>query len=82
MVVHIYQNGTRVHYLKNNLKYKHSGATGTQVGVVSIEGITAYYSTRVPLLVHVYHGTYTCTYTYTMSQLIRVRTRVRVVARV
>jgi hypothetical protein len=27
-----YQNGTRVqilHYLKNNLKYKHSGATGT-----------------------------------------------------
>ena len=32
------------HYLKNNLKYKHSGATGTQVGVVSIEGITVYYS--------------------------------------
>ncbi len=34
------------HDLKNNLKYKHSGATGTLVGVVSIEGIT----------VHVYHG--------------------------
>ncbi len=29
-----------LHYLKNNLKYKHSGATGTLVGVVSIEGIT------------------------------------------
>ena len=37
-MVHVY------HYLKNNLKYKHSGATGTQVGVVSIEGITVYYS--------------------------------------
>ncbi len=32
---------TNIHYLKNNLKYKHSGAT---VGVVSIEGITVYYS--------------------------------------
>jgi hypothetical protein len=36
------------HYLKNDLKYKHSGATGTLasglVGVVSIEGITVYYS--------------------------------------
>jgi hypothetical protein len=45
MVPFIY--GTRVqikHYLKNNLKYKHSGATGTLVGVVSIEGITVYYS--------------------------------------
>ncbi len=60
--VHVY-----VQYLKNNLKYKHSGA---QVGVVSIEGITVYYSTytctvpypwystRVPFwYVHVYHGT-------------------------
>ncbi len=40
-VVHVYVQI----YLKNNLKYKHSaGATGTQVGVVSIEGITVYYS--------------------------------------
>jgi hypothetical protein len=34
--------------LKNDLKYKHSGATGTLasylVGVVSIEDITVYYS--------------------------------------
>ncbi len=29
-MVHVYVQ----HYLKNNLKYKHSGATGTQVGVV------------------------------------------------
>ncbi len=34
------------HYLKNDLKYKHSGATGTLpvVGVVSIEDITVYHS--------------------------------------
>ncbi len=36
------------HYLKNDLKYKHSpGATGTLAGVVSIEDITVYYSTYV-----------------------------------
>ncbi len=29
------------------MKYKHSGATGTLVSVVSIEDITVYYSTRV-----------------------------------
>ncbi len=42
MVLHVYVQ--KKHYLKNDLKYKHSGATGTQVGVVSIEGITVYYS--------------------------------------
>jgi hypothetical protein len=54
--VHVYVRtivrtiGTRVRtnihyrYLKNDLKYKHSGATGTLVGVVSIEDITVYYS--------------------------------------
>ncbi len=45
---HYWYHGTRVrvqiqHYLKNDLKYKHSGATGTLAGVVSIEGITVYY---------------------------------------
>jgi hypothetical protein len=30
------------HYLKNDLKYKHTGATGKLVGVVSIEDITVY----------------------------------------
>jgi hypothetical protein len=37
--VHVYVQ----HYLKNDLKYKHSGATGTLVGVVSIEDITVHY---------------------------------------
>jgi len=36
--------------VKNNLKYKHSGATGKLVSVVSINDITVYY-------VHVYHKT-------------------------
>ncbi len=34
--VHVYVQ----HYLKNDLKYKHSGATGKLVGVTSIEDIT------------------------------------------
>jgi hypothetical protein len=34
---------TREHYLKNDLKYKHSGATGKLVGVVSIEDTTVCY---------------------------------------
>jgi hypothetical protein len=33
----------QIHYLKNDLKYKHSGATGKLVGVASIEDITVYY---------------------------------------
>ncbi len=41
MIMNVMYVRTRVqiykHYLKNNLKYKHSaGATGTQVGVVSM----------------------------------------------
>jgi hypothetical protein len=31
------------HYLKNDLKYKHSGATGKLLGVVSRADITVYY---------------------------------------
>jgi hypothetical protein len=34
------------HYLKNDLKYKHSGATGKLVGVVSIKDITVYYGSN------------------------------------
>ncbi len=33
-------------YLKNDLKYRHSGATGKLVGVVSIKDITVYYSSN------------------------------------
>ncbi len=33
-------------YLKTNLKYKHSGATGKLVGVVSINDITVYYGSN------------------------------------
>jgi hypothetical protein len=45
ILVHMYYTCTYVQILtlshKNDLKYKHSGAT---VGVVSIEDITVYYS--------------------------------------
>jgi hypothetical protein len=33
-------------YLNNDLKYKHSGATGKPVGVVSIEDITVYHGSN------------------------------------
>ncbi len=42
-MVHMYVHLDE-HYLKNDLKYKHSGARGALVGVVSIEDITVYYS--------------------------------------
>ncbi len=64
------------HYLKNDLKYKHSGATGKLVSVVSIEDITVYYGSNstamsaarisatiiVPWYVHVYVHVYVRTY--------------------
>jgi hypothetical protein len=57
------------HYLKNNLKYKHSGAKGKLVGVVSRNGITVYYNSnwtamsaaRISTTLLTYVRTYTCT---------------------
>ncbi len=42
MYVHVHVQ----HHLKNDLKYKHTGATGKLVGVVSIEDITVYYGSN------------------------------------
>jgi hypothetical protein len=63
--VHVYKYK---HYLKNNLKYKHSGAIGTQMGVVSTYVLeyhgsmvrVQYHGTRVPW--YVYHNGTVCTY--------------------
>ncbi len=54
------------HYLKNDLKYKQSGATGKLGGVVSIDDITVYYGSNstamsaarisTTILESMYHG--------------------------
>ncbi len=60
VVVHVYVQIE--HYLKNNLKYKHSGATGT---LASGRTMVPFFGTMVHgVLVHVYvlleyHGTRT-----------------------
>ncbi len=70
---------TRVYnYLKNDLKYKHSGATGTLlVGVVSIEGITVYYSTIWYVLEYHFYMVRTMVHVYSSVQLSQKRLEIQ-----